>query len=217
VGYRAAYLRDTAALVAARGGEAWLLGLRTQDRVSARSALLTCPGVGLKVADCVALFALDQREALPVDTHVWHIAYHYLDKGLADVKSITPVVYDRIGDLFRTRYVSHAGWAHSLLFAAELPAFRPVLPPHILQQMEEIRQSERTRKAEVASEKRAKKAAKTAAAVAGDDDDASDAEAAPAGTEAKIDASSGAKRSLENAGSSADSAKKPSKRAKKTQ
>lgn len=36
-------------------------------------------------------------------------------------RSLTPIVYARVGELFRTRFGPHAGWAHSLLFAAELP------------------------------------------------------------------------------------------------
>eukprot|EP01035_Chromulina_nebulosa_P018994 gene18994-24811_t len=35
--------------------------------------LMTLPGVGRKVADCVALFSLDRSDAIPVDTHVWEI------------------------------------------------------------------------------------------------------------------------------------------------
>lgn len=39
-------------------------------------------------------------------------------------RSLTPTVYARVGDLFRDRFGQRAGWAHSLLFAAELPAFK---------------------------------------------------------------------------------------------
>jgi hypothetical protein len=33
-------------------------------------------------------------------------------------------VYERVGQLFRDRFGDKAGWAHSLLFAAELPTYR---------------------------------------------------------------------------------------------
>jgi len=36
-------------------------------------ALCTLPGVGPKVAACIALFSLDQNHAIPVDTHVWKV------------------------------------------------------------------------------------------------------------------------------------------------
>ena len=33
-------------------------------------------------------------------------------------------MYAEIGDFFRHRFVPHAGWAHSVLFCAELPSFK---------------------------------------------------------------------------------------------
>ena len=51
----------------------------------------------------------------------------FIESKNATVGSLTPKVYLRVGELFRGRYGAHAGWAHSLLFAAELPAFRPAL------------------------------------------------------------------------------------------
>lgn len=36
-----------------------------------RNQLMQRPGVGKKVADCVALFSLNQVAAIPVDTLVW--------------------------------------------------------------------------------------------------------------------------------------------------
>ena len=99
-------------------------------REAVAAALQAFHGVGRKVADCVAVFALDQPGALPVDTHVWAIACR-LDASLKDCKSLTPAVHARVGGLFRARYGAAAGWAHCLLFAAELPAFAALLPPEI--------------------------------------------------------------------------------------
>uniref|UniRef100_A0AAV1TN01 DNA-(apurinic or apyrimidinic site) lyase n=1 Tax=Peronospora matthiolae TaxID=2874970 RepID=A0AAV1TN01_9STRA len=89
--------------------------------------LMVFAGVGRKVADCVALFSLEKLEAIPVDTHVWQIACRELDATLSDRKSITPSVYRMVGDLFRTRFAPQAGWAHSILFAGDLTAFKPEL------------------------------------------------------------------------------------------
>lgn len=89
------------------------------------------PGVGRKVADCVAVFALDQPGCVPVDTHVWAIACRYMDESLKGVRSLTPAVHERVGGLFRDRFGAHAGWAHCLLFAAELPAFADLLPAEV--------------------------------------------------------------------------------------
>lgn len=48
-----------------------------------------------------------------------------------NLRSLTPKVYDRVGELFRLKYGSYAGWAHSLLFAAELPMFSKLLPQNV--------------------------------------------------------------------------------------
>lgn len=67
LGYRAPYLWGTAQRVST--GEVNLVELATVGCESAREALLTLPGVGRKVADCVLLFAYGYQEAFPVD--VW--------------------------------------------------------------------------------------------------------------------------------------------------
>ena len=60
------------------------------------TSLQTLPGVGPKVADCVALFSCDKLEAVPVDTHVWSFAVK--DYGLAKgIKSLTASAYREIG------------------------------------------------------------------------------------------------------------------------
>jgi N-glycosylase/DNA lyase len=161
VGYRAAFIRGTAAAVEAMGGEGALAALRAQPRAEVQRALTAFPGVGLKVADCVALFSLDQADALPVDTHVWAIACRDLDPTLKEAKSITPAVYARVGELFRARYSGgHAGWAHSVLFTAELPAFRGRLPAGMQADMARHAGEEKAAKAEKREGARARKLAR---------------------------------------------------------
>ena len=156
-GYRAPYLVETRDLLKNLGGHDYLMNLRTiRDADQVQEKLIEFKGVGRKVADCVALFSLDQTEAIPVDTHVWHIACREYDPTLNEVKSLTPTVYRRVGDLFRSRFSSHAGWAHSLLFVAELPSFKNILPEDIVTQMNEWRQQEQEKKA---ADKKAKTAA----------------------------------------------------------
>lgn len=55
------------------GGVEWLESLRKMDLPEVIDALCTLPGVGPKVAACIALFSLDQHHAIPVDTHVWQV------------------------------------------------------------------------------------------------------------------------------------------------
>lgn len=90
--------------------------------------LIQLPGVGRKVADCVALFSLDSTFAIPVDTHVWEIAQRDYGPHLLLTKSLTPKIYYEVRDLFIERFGEKAGWAHSILFAAELNEFRQLLP-----------------------------------------------------------------------------------------
>lgn len=56
------------------GGEEWLRSLRKMHLEDVICGLSTLPGVGPKVAACVALFSLDQHHAIPVDTHVWQVS-----------------------------------------------------------------------------------------------------------------------------------------------
>lgn len=57
------------------GGTEWLASLRNLDLHEVIDALSTLPGVGPKVAACIALFSLDQHHAIPVDTHVWQVCF----------------------------------------------------------------------------------------------------------------------------------------------
>jgi N-glycosylase/DNA lyase len=74
-GYRAKYITGTVNALQAKpgGGNEWLLSLRKVELQEAVAALCTLPGVGPKVAACIALFSLDQHSAIPVDTHVWQV------------------------------------------------------------------------------------------------------------------------------------------------
>ncbi len=99
---------------------AFLGALRGHPSAVVQGVLTQLPGVGRKVADCVALFSCGAADAVPVDTHVWKIAVRELDPDLGAAKSITPRIYRRVGALFRDKYGDRAGWAHSLLFAREI-------------------------------------------------------------------------------------------------
>jgi N-glycosylase/DNA lyase len=158
-GYRAPYVINTCKTIAEKG-PGWLEGLREKSRQECKEALLECSGVGPKVADCVALFSLDQSACIPVDTHVWRIARRDYDATLEEVASITPTVYERVGDLFRDRFGPTAGWAHAVLFAAELPAFRSALPTHVVDEMDAFRDDEKRAAKEAREARKARVAAK---------------------------------------------------------
>ena len=169
-GYRGKFIVGTAKELVSRGGGAYLKSLRDVPYDETVESLKSLLGVGPKVADCVALFSLDKVSAIPVDVHVYRIARRDLDPSLPDPKSMTPSLSARIGGLFRDRYGSHAGWAHSVLFAAELPQFRKLLPPGLQQTMAAFAAFEKAENAKAKVEKamraEAKKAAGSAAAAA---------------------------------------------------
>ncbi|XP_072176763.1 N-glycosylase/DNA lyase-like [Diadema setosum] len=124
-GYRAKFINQTAKKITSElGGEEWLWKLRSLPYSEVHSQLLQLPGVGAKVADCVCLMSLDKREAIPVDTHVWQIAARDYMTSLQKTKSLTDRTYREIGDFFRELFGEYAGWAHSVLFSADLKKFQ---------------------------------------------------------------------------------------------
>ena len=153
MGYRASYILETMKTLGdeERGGEDYLRTVlrKTKDPIEVQNSLCEFKGVGRKVADCVALFSLDQEDAIPVDTHVWNIAIRDYDpEGTlkTNVKSLTPSNYKMVGDLFRSKFPNKAGWAHSLLFVAELPSFKGLLPKDLVDEMEIFQKEEKERK-----------------------------------------------------------------------
>lgn len=135
-------------------------------RLYVREQLQQLPGVGPKVADCVAVFSLDQSDTIPVDVHVFDIAARDYDPTLLEpskasptgqLPSLTPRIYERVGNLFRDRFGSHAGWAHSVLFAAELPPFKFALPKALQEEMTDFDQQQRAAKKQRANDKKLSK------------------------------------------------------------
>ena len=143
-GYRAKYIHQTAIMVARERGSGWLDSLRNPESPvfgfksapaglmksggrdgyrAAHGKLLELQGVGPKVADCVCLFGLGWGEAVPVDTHVWQIAQRDYKFGKGKHSSLTKATYGAVGDHFRKLWGKEAGWAHSVLFTADLRAF----------------------------------------------------------------------------------------------
>ncbi|XP_076597317.1 N-glycosylase/DNA lyase [Chaetodon auriga] len=138
-GYRARFLQQSAKQILDTHGLQWLQDLRSAPYLQARDALRTLPGVGTKVADCVCLMSLDKAEAVPIDTHVWQIAkrdYNYASGN--GQKSITDKLHRDIGDFFRKLWGPYAGWAHSVLFCADLKKFQKLKEmPHVKQPQKE--------------------------------------------------------------------------------
>lgn len=156
-GYRAGYITRTATIVAKEKPSGWLESLCNHEVFNnnldqkalpaggregyreAHEALLELKGVGPKVADCVCLMGLKWGEAVPVDTHVWQIAQRDYKFGKGKHKSLTKATYDAVGDHFRMLWGKEAGWAHSVLFAADLKTFSERLTTKVEIDVEEVK------------------------------------------------------------------------------
>lgn len=95
--------------------DGWLESLREASYKGAHEELCSVPGIGPKLADCIALFGLHHMEAVPIDTHMWQAAcrlYFAEWRGAP----LTSARYRQFGDFFRDRFGDLAGWAHQYLF-----------------------------------------------------------------------------------------------------
>ncbi|KAF4691684.1 8-oxoguanine glycosylase ogg1 [Perkinsus olseni] len=122
-GYRARYLRS---LITALQDEGQLEKLRALDafkqETECREFLTSFMGVGRKVADCVALFSMRGRQIIPCDVHVIRLAYRHYMGSKKPPTAVTEAVHEEINTTLRSILGEFAGWAHSILFTAELMA-----------------------------------------------------------------------------------------------
>lgn len=107
LGFRAGYVHETAQFLAANPG--WLAQVEGLPYPEAKAALVTLPGVGEKVADCVLLFGAGRLEAFPVD--VWILKTLAANYGLAGWQ---PAQLAQFG---RVHFGPLAGLAQQYLFA----------------------------------------------------------------------------------------------------
>ncbi len=96
-----------------------MMTLRDAEYADAKAALMTLPGVGAKIADCVCLFSLCKNEAVPLDVHVMRVARRLFAQART-IKTLTDKTYAEISLAFRERFGDHAGWAQQYLFYNEL-------------------------------------------------------------------------------------------------
>ncbi len=108
LGFRARYVHETARRLAAEPG--WLARVEALPYPEAKAALVTLPGVGEKVADCVLLFGAGRLEAFPVD--VWILKTLAARYGLAGWR---PAQLAQFG---RVHFGPLAGLAQQYLFAS---------------------------------------------------------------------------------------------------
>ena len=125
LGFRAKYVLATAKKI--REKNLNLQNLKALSYLEARKILLDCPGVGLKVADCVLLFSLNKMDAFPVDVWVKRVILnHYADNFPSDLvnkmrshNSLTNGEYLKIGEFARNYFGAYAGYAQEYLYHFE--------------------------------------------------------------------------------------------------
>ncbi len=125
LGYRAKYVLETSRIVA--DGSFKVDELRAMLYGEAKAILLTLPGVGQKVADCVLLFSLGKLEAFPVD--VWvkrillrHYAKHFdkeLVEKLSGQGSLSDSQYEQLNSFGTAYFGGYAGYAQEYLYHFE--------------------------------------------------------------------------------------------------
>ncbi|RLV91214.1 N-glycosylase/DNA lyase [Spathaspora sp. JA1] len=97
-----------------------LYNLRHEKYQTAHDFLLQLTGVGPKVADCICLMSLDKHDIVPIDTHVYQIAIRDFKYKGGKVKTLNKQTYRLISEYFKDIFGDYAGWAQSILFAADL-------------------------------------------------------------------------------------------------
>lgn len=112
---RAPYMTTAAQKVCT--GELDLCELRRQPYLEVRRRLMQLGGIGCKVADCIALFALDQLEAFPVDIWVWRaITEAYPEWGFSEKVQPTSAQKAAVDNYARHEFGKYAGYANQYLF-----------------------------------------------------------------------------------------------------
>lgn len=118
VGYRAKFIIDAAKMVESQQIDfRYLAKCNYQD---AKKIILTVPGIGNKVADCILLFSLDKLDAFPLDRWMIRILQkYYLEKFELETKSITEKQYDILHEKITKYFGPFAGYAQQFLFKME--------------------------------------------------------------------------------------------------
>jgi N-glycosylase/DNA lyase len=98
-----------------------LESLKTLTYSESKRLLLSLPGIGPKVADCILLFSLEKLGAFPVDVWIKRIlckyySRHFPDFGFVKKKDTTLKRYEQLSSFGRTYFGEFAGYAQEYLF-----------------------------------------------------------------------------------------------------
>jgi N-glycosylase/DNA lyase len=107
LGYRAKYIAETARRVALEGGTT-LINSESISTDELEEYLLSLPGVGPKVANCVMLFSMKRTEVFPID--VW------MRKVMAGIYGMSERNLSGMRDYARRNFGEYGGIAQQYLF-----------------------------------------------------------------------------------------------------
>lgn len=118
VGYRGKFILDAAKIVESKQIDFnYLKKINYQE---AKEIILSVPGIGNKVADCILLFSLDKLEAFPLDRWMIRILKkYYLEKFQLETKTITEKQYEVLHEKIIKHFGVYAGYAQQFLFKME--------------------------------------------------------------------------------------------------
>lgn len=110
LGYRSSNLIESANMI--NKNSDWIEQVTNLAYNEAKRYLMSYPGVGPKVADCILLFSFRKYEAFPVDTHIRNIIKSvYFQKNDFDHYSIEKqnIIISQCGRKYFGRYAGYAG------------------------------------------------------------------------------------------------------------
>lgn len=125
LGYRAKFVSQTAKKVSEEDRNLKELKKLSYDR--AREELLSFPGVGPKVADCILLFSLEKLEAFPVDVWIKRAIFrHYFQyfprdfvRRISHEESLSNAEYRQLNLFGREYFGEYAGYAQEYMYHYE--------------------------------------------------------------------------------------------------
>ena len=121
LGFRSANILEVARKV--DSGELDLEAPFELEYKEAREMLMEMRGIGLKIADCILLFAYDKMEAFPVDTHILSVMEEHYGSFLKGAKSKRS---EAISEFARSYFGHYAGYAQQYLFNSRISNYDPL-------------------------------------------------------------------------------------------
>ncbi len=108
LGYRARYIHQTAQRL--KSNPNILTSLPNLNTIEAKKLLLSLPGIGSKIADCILLFGLGRLESFPIDT--------WIEKILRKAYGLETLSTQQLQSFAKAHFGDYAGFAQQFLFAA---------------------------------------------------------------------------------------------------